>query len=267
MLWIIQENLHNKYKYPEFLSAIERIGVDHILVNPLPFTDTLVDEDTIEIDDTKPIIISGAVSLGRVARRRGWKPGCFTEKDFEFEIWRDGYGKHNCLNGLATVCTIGDAPQIKSEMFVRPLADNKAFNGEVMSVEQYQSWIGWYTNVPPTDEFQLLHKNTPILVSNPTNIYSEYRFFVVAGSIITASQYKLGQRVVYSSDVDNEAYEFVEKMIGRYTPAIAYVLDIAKTANGCKIIEVNSINSSGFYAADVQKIIMAIEELTPLYQK
>ena len=52
-----------------------------------------------------------------------------------------------------------------------------------------------------------------------------------------------------------------------HQPAKAFVIDIARVDGEFKIIEINNLNSAGFYASDVQKIIAAIEELTPYYQE
>lgn len=41
----------------------------------------------------------------------------------------------------------------------------------------------------------------------------------------------------------------------------AYVLDICRTDDGLKIIETNCINAAGFYAADLGKLVSALEEL------
>jgi hypothetical protein len=50
-------------------------------------------------------------------------------------------------------------------------------------------------------------------------------------------------------------------MIQTWRPAQAFVMDIADTPDGPKVIEINNINSSGFYACDPQSIIVALESL------
>lgn len=52
---------------------------------------------------------------------------------------------------------------------------------------------------------------------------------------------------------------FAKAMLDIYQPAKAFVLDIAITLFGPKIIEVNNINSSGFYASNIEDIVVAIE--------
>jgi hypothetical protein len=38
------------------------------------------------------------------------------------------------------------------------------------------------------------------------------------------------------------------------------VIDVCETEDGFKIVEINTINSCGFYACDMQKLIMTLQE-------
>ena len=49
--------------------------------------------------------------------------------------------------------------------------------------------------------------------------------------------------------------------VDRFQPARAFVLDVADTLEGPKVIEVNNFNSAGLYACDVGKIVDAIEAM------
>ncbi|MGV3619435.1 MAG: ATP-grasp domain-containing protein [Archangium sp.] len=40
----------------------------------------------------------------------------------------------------------------------------------------------------------------------------------------------------------------------------AFVIDIAETPNGLRIVELNTFNSAGFCAADVQRLVIAVED-------
>lgn len=40
----------------------------------------------------------------------------------------------------------------------------------------------------------------------------------------------------------------------------AFVLDICEVEGGLRIVEINTLNSAGFYAADVQRLVMALED-------
>jgi hypothetical protein len=41
----------------------------------------------------------------------------------------------------------------------------------------------------------------------------------------------------------------------------AFVIDVCLTKNGWKIVECGSVSCAGFYDADMQKIIFALEDL------
>jgi len=61
-------------------------------------------------------------------------------------------------------------------------------------------------------------------------------------------------------NVDKDAYTFCKKMVNLFELNDAFVMDLALTENGYKIIECGCINSAGFYRADMQKLLIAIEE-------
>jgi hypothetical protein len=50
-------------------------------------------------------------------------------------------------------------------------------------------------------------------------------------------------------------------VIAIWQPLEAFVLDVCETQHGFRIVEINTINSAGFYAADIQNIVMALEAL------
>lgn len=102
---------------------------------------------------------------------------------------------------------------------------------------------------------------TEVLVAEPMEIWTETRLFVVGDQIVTGSVYKRGTQVIYDDYLDSDVVDFAAACIGHWQPSDAFVLDIATTPQGCKIVELNCINAAGFYACDVQKIVAAIESL------
>ena len=91
-------------------------------------------------------------------------------------------------------------------------------------------------------------------------IFSEYRFWIVHGDIICASLYKRGSKVMYSDQVDECYFDYVRDRISTWQPHAAFVIDVCDTPDGIKIVEINTLNSCGFYAADIPKLVMALEE-------
>lgn len=273
MFWVVQNNLYNEAGYVRFIEALKRLEVDYIVVKPIPFTNQFLPADfdsmTQEVDDVEEpyidtnqkVIVMGATSLSRVAKVRGWTPGTYLNENFDFSKWRDGFGKENILNGDAEV---GLVKQITippyEDVFVRPVHDTKSFSGEVMTIDQLHNWLKDISKIEE-EEFSPLHKNTEIMISSIKKINAEYRFFVVDGKIVTGSLYKQGNVVRSSDIIDDDVLWFTASMIHVWEPAEAFVIDIADTEEGFKVIEINNINSAGFYAADCQKIVSALEDL------
>ena len=67
--------------------------------------------------------------------------------------------------------------------------------------------------------------------------------------------------MVYDPLVSQDILDWTQSMIDKWVPDRAFVMDVAQTPDGFKIIEVNNISSSGFYACDLNKIIIGIESM------
>ena len=282
MLWIVQKDLWDEAGYVTFVEALDRLDIEYLIIKPVPFTNRIMpaDFDSFEqdineveepfIDTTQDIMAFGATSLTRIAKARGWHPGTYMNENFTYEKWSGGFGLENILNPDSIVQRLGDHFDLSgfegSNVFVRPVLDSKTFNGEVKSKYDFKDWQQTIKFMEEfmTDELvdiPMLNADTIIAVASAKKIYSEFRMFIVNRKIVTASQYQLGGKLITSADIDRRVYEFTHGMIQSWIPASAFVMDIADTPDGLKVIEINNINSSGFYAADPQKIITAIEDM------
>lgn len=218
-------------------------------------------------------MICGAITLGKIAQNRGWQPGTFINDNFEFTKWVDGFGNNNLLNGDSIVSKIKDieSESINEPMFIRPTEDTKSFSGTIMTEKELRKWKDSIVALDDV-KFSPLNKDTTIMISKVKHIYSEYRFFVVDGEIVTGSVYKVGYRIVSHINnlneilgPDEEIISTTQKMIDKWQPARAFVIDMAKTPEGTKIIEINNINSAGFYSSDTCKIVDSIEKMVKKY--
>ena len=86
------------------------------------------------------------------------------------------------------------------------------------------------------------------------------------GEVITASGYKVGSIKRYSppEHVDARITRFARECAAIWSPNDAFVLDVADTADGLEIIEINNLNSAGFYKADMQKLVFALNALSEM---
>ena len=108
-----------------------------------------------------------------------------------------------------------------------------------------------------------------MLVASPKQVNEEARFFVVDGRVVAGSTYRVHGRVLYRSvDSSNPLYlplrQFAEWMAREWQPAEAFVLDVARMGpefKDLRVVEVNCLNSSGFYDANMLAVVKAIENL------
>ncbi len=268
MFWVIQHNLWKEEGFRTLVDALERFGSPYQIVKVVPFSDRLVPVDydrNIENLDDLPepwipdrglVIAFGSITLAKIAAERGWVPGSFMNENFDFSRWRENYGAH-LLNVDSQVCRFDEVEIGETPMFLRPCEDTKAFTGKVFDQEEFDEWRNdvlalktGYTSLKP---------DTLVSCAPPKTIYREYRFFVVDGKLVTQSLYKSGTRICHDPLVDDDVIAFARAMVDLWQPARAFVIDVALTPDGFRVIEINNLNSAGFYACDVMKIVAALE--------
>jgi hypothetical protein len=261
MHWVLQDNLHNEVAYKQLTDILTRLSITFDVVKVIPFTSGLPIDQRIEpvIQPEGSVMVCGSTTLSDVALQAKWHPGSFLNDNHDFQIWSKYYGYHS-LNSHATVSRFADVSSTYNQMFIRPCLDSKTFAGQVLYYDEFKDWQHRVLDLYET--YTSLNADTMVLYGPVYKLQKEIRFFIVDNKIATASQYKLGNKVIYSNDVDPDAYEFVKKMVKLYSPAKAFVLDICLTNDEYKVVEINCINSAGFYAADVQKLVMALEDMT-----
>lgn len=255
MHWIIQDNLFHETGLEELLTCLRRQDVSFSIVKVVPFSHELIPD----IQPPGLVLAFGATSLSGIARVRGWCPGTFLNDNHDFRVWGQHY-QDVLLNSDATVCRFGEVNPPLETFFIRPCDDGKQFAGALMQRSEFLLWQRKVIDLHET--YTSLDADTMVMWSSPRDIYQEIRFFIIDARIVTASLYKRGNRVVYASEVDQAAWDFVAHLIQRWCPARGFVLDIALTENGYCVVEVNCLNSAGLYAANVGKLVAAIEAMT-----
>jgi len=263
--WLIQRGFDSDRQYLKLIEAIERMEISHSFCTVIPFSDS---DEGIKLESPIPegknIFCYGSYSLSKHAVRRGYFPGAFIGTGSNYGNLIKRYGRH-MLNHDAVIMRFSDPqviiPTSWDKVFIKPNEDTKAFTAEVMSRDHFIAFKDGVMSIPD-GEYSTLTRDTNIVVAPPKEIDAEYRFFVVDGKVVTYSMYKSGGTVYYTGRVDEYIVKYAQNMVDIYQPDRAFVIDIAVMGNGSlRIIEVNSINSSGLYYIDVQKLIFAIEEM------
>ena len=95
------------------------------------------------------------------------------------------------------------------------------------------------------------------------NIDREFRLWVMNDEIVAHSEYSWDKDKEIKSSIPCEVLTFALKVITRFSPGVAYVMDIATLGalghGGCRVIEYNGFSTSGFYDVDLERLLKAVE--------
>jgi hypothetical protein len=140
------------------------------------------------------------------------------------------------------------------QVFLRPDDGFKAFTGKPVSREEFPDW---YT----ARQAFYLPSDTPIVVSSPVTIHSEYRCFISHGRVLAASEYK----PAFSGRVPDDVVEWVEGIhqSSRETLSV-YAADVARTESGLRVVELGCVPCLDFYEAEIEKLILEAERFPML---
>jgi hypothetical protein len=249
--YIVQENIFRDYNYNNLTIALDRLQLPYEVVSIYSGR-----EDIIFETDRKDVFVFGGLKMARIAKQYEWKPGSMMNSNHDFEVYKEYY-KDGLLNFDSNIIKFGDVYfELPEKFFARPTKDTKSFTGKIYTKEE---WLYFRDDALKYKRHSLLYSETMVQISSVKDIQQEIRVWIVKGEVITQSQYKLGNQVLYDEMVDVSVIDYCKEMIKIYQPADAFVMDICLVDNTYKIIEINCINCSGFYKADLQKLIMSLE--------
>lgn len=268
LLWVIQNGFKKEPGFQNFIDTLQVMDLEYVFVNynSKDKTVEIVDNDGSSTGQFIPnqinrkAIVIGGYGLSHFAKNNLWFPGSFINENFEYNKWIECYGKEEMLNGNAIITTVENAniPNGLEKVFIRPLEDSKSFSGRVYTRQEFEKFKDEATHKKTNS--LILDKDTEIVMSEIIKIHIEARFFVINEKIVAKSIYKRGNSVVYDRNVDPFLVDYAEKMITKWKPCKAFVIDIADTEFGPKIVELNNINSAGIYDADSFAIISSMED-------
>ncbi len=255
MHWLVQNNIYSEDGFEALITALERQSCTYSVHKCVPFAGTL--EPPAPDDVLGPVVVMGSYTMARHARDRGWTPGAWLE-NLDFRIQADRWGPM-MFNYESYICTFGSVPEQEQPFFMRPVHDTKSFSGAVFDYPYYVEWRDMVRTLNDPDGE--LTVDTLVMVCKKREIFTETRFWIVDGEVITHSQYKMGTHKRYRGPefTSPEVVNFAQRVADIWSPNRAYVLDVFDTAIGPFIGEVNNLNSAGFYLGDMNKLVGAIE--------
>lgn len=251
MHWYIQSNgLPFSWETP-MLEAIQRCGKPWKAIGMVPFVYTLTGmEDGVE----NPCMFYGSTKLVEIVSvNPDWQPAAIYDA-----AWFDprcGIGKrHDLLNGdqrLVTVKELRDG-WVDEPTFVKSV-EVKVLTGMVLEPEG-DDWMCW------TEERADLAEDALLVASPYRKLDKEWRFFIVKGEVVAGSLYRRDGYTCKNEPISEDTWKRAQAMAELWMPHETIVMDIGLLRNGdfC-VVEWNSINSSGTYRADTDRIVQALE--------
>ncbi|HJU38870.1 MAG TPA: ATP-grasp domain-containing protein [Tahibacter sp.] len=256
MHWVLQENLFREHEWGALMACLERHAIPYSVHKVVPFVGELVPAAEPRHDK---VVCFGSYSMRHTAHANGWSPGVYDLYAQDFRVQREHWGAQRMLNGDSVVVAFKDA-RLDRPAFVRPVDDSKYFAGAVFEPDAFNTWVHQVA-VLKEDFGNSLTGETLVQICAPKTIHAEYRYWIVDGAIVTRSLYRRGGKPFMTSDVDARCDAYVREIVAIWQPARAFVVDVCDTPDGLRIVEINTINAAGFYAGDVQALVLALEQL------
>jgi hypothetical protein len=243
MKLLLQKNIWNEYGYERFIQSIEDANVDYEMINMIPFTEDFEEELTFV-----PAQVFGSTRFVNVAKKKGlntfpnFKPNAF--EMFPKELW---------INSQGEIKKFGEL-DIKSPVFLKPFTD-KFFTGVVVESNSDLEKIQLSTSFIEDEKEEL------VCVSDVIKIEQEIRFFVINETVITGSGYKdRGVGNHFAIDTSHPAHIAAKGILEKgQSLCNGFVMDLGLVGDEWKIVELNNLNSSGFYKCNTDAIVNALK--------
>jgi hypothetical protein len=257
IIWAIQTNLGSQKDIQTLIEVCQK-EASVFTFEAIPF-DTELPVLPQANDDNYVFYGSGGLT-NLIFKSNQYNPGVFSsEETFAWSIVQEHYLNHMWSQGskMKMADFAQQMPLFDDTIFVRPDYDSKAFSGAIWNKQELLDWIlkleKLETLINPSEE--------NIIVAPVREIYQEYRLFIVDNKIATASLYKENGEMKKRTHIPNYVSSFANNLIKSWVPCAAFVMDIAVDSHlNMGVIELNSINSAGFYAADIEKFVKAINQ-------
>ena len=250
---LIQEGLYREFHEARLINSLNRLDSDWYYFKHIPFANEFIFEEKFKyVEDS--YLIFGSINSCRIFETKYKEfltPGTFFNDNFNFKVYKDIW-KNNLLNYDSKIkpftSEVNNFPS-----FIRPCEDSKIFNARVF--EDKSDWEYMRNIIIHNSPINIIED---IQISSIKKIYSEVRCFVVNRKIITASFYRLNGKHYLKECFDEDILKFAQSMVNIWSPIQNFVIDIARTDKGLKIIEIGCINCAGFYDINLPKLLNSL---------
>jgi hypothetical protein len=255
MLWLLQNNYVEAMtgRLAWALNTSGRTLHDFSLVpgEPLP---------EFPCQPTEPHFFYGSTGLlQRLRESPQWAASVYGDKiSLDQRHWYE-HRAPDMLNATFELMTLQQLRETSKgkTFFVRPVVDQKAFAGQVVQGGDLAGLYRGRKGEVREHRDDLLVAVSPLI---PT-ICAEYRLVVKGHRIRLGSQYRKDGHLDIQRDVPAEILAKAQVLADGWLPADFIVMDVAVMPDGdVRIIEFNSVHSSGLYAIPGAQFAALVEE-------
>lgn len=265
-LWVMQTKLAQE-DYTKFLiEAIQKLGLNWAAFPIIPFKHSIP-----EFDWDGPRIYKG--STGLVTRVYETpevlkKARLFYDHERHSTGWYGPRLGNSWLNYGSRRITVSeflfyeDVNPSTDEFFCRPDTSLKSFSGGVFTFYEFRLLMERSLN------YGVVKNDSVIIVSKPVNILKEYRTWVIGGEVSAIVGYKINGKVKPWDVSDYEKQpiaDFAKTEGAKLSELEAFVLDVAVTDDGLRVVEINDVHASGYYRTE--HIIDVVADLSAYIKK
>lgn len=260
-VWLIEKYIFDE-NVDRFKSVFSKYSINYKLMEYFPFMDFNPDE---VFSPDKLVIFYGSLNFAsKIKNKAKWIPGVWGNLNkLKCSCYYNYYGNY-LLNDDYIMLPYGELKRKKNYLFklfgdndfifVRPDSGFKTFTGDVVNYNNYEKevdFLGFYD----------VDASNIVVISSPKNIEEEYRFICINKKIVTGCTYKINKEKNEIASFPKEAEQFAQEVANTWQPESCFTIDIAKHEGKYKLLEINSFSSSGFYQCDVEKIVLAANEM------
>lgn len=244
----------------------QKFGTESLMedIRDLGFTAYVIDDyNTQDFKEVAaPNVMYGTIGFCNSKYGRTFLPGVIGYQNLNVNEYYPHFEKF-LLNSdymLMPFGSIDNNPQrfldmFAGEFFIRPVSSRKIFVGQVLNSDNI------LFELSSLKQLSSVMSDTICVISSAKKFEKEFRFFVGAGEIMSFSSYSWKDEP-YTYDAPPEMVSTVEIIANNsWTPDIAFVADMTMYNGIPKLIEFNSVSSSGMYGCDKKEIITKISNI------
>lgn len=255
-MFIIQDNfMRDEYKRA-IVEALASNNIPHKFVSIMPFTREISSDEPLSGTNFIPY---GSTLMTMLAHNLNWRGNYFVPNMFRIETRSEN--RDDMLNNASM--TLEHAIEFLklqdplSQWFTRPCEDLKQYSGQVINAGGCWQWMEDAMTRESSGSYKL-SADTKVVISCVKNIQAEWRWFVVDGKVVSGSIYRSRGQLVKRRELDDAIISEAQTIADIWLPHRNCCMDLARVNDKLKVIEFNTINSSGFYDNDVNVIFKSL---------